>query len=564
MGYRRPGSPSTGCWRLCPRSSAWPLLYCLACASQYTKWTVVRLTPHPGYICLADFTIEVSLSLYGLRLAFFGDMSNTFNFVILLTDLALEVFDIIVSVSSVGSYVRLFRLLRMGRFLRILFISRECYMLAFGLGSTLQATMWAAGFLALVLTGWSTIAVEVIHPVNVALFREGAYGDCARCENAFASVMESNLTWFQTIVAGDSWGVLALPIMDRHPWTAFIFLPVYVTINFGLLNLILAVIVDRACEARQQDEQRCIDEKRKQLKEAKARLMVLCQAMDTDKSEYLSPEEIMAGYEDVEEFKDNLTLMDVRRSDLTMLMDILDADQDGRISYDEFCEELYKMKTQNEHTLLVMIKHLACDIQKGVSKEINSLTQLLQSKESMNEGKLDTLVSRLRAEDVTAEPSQPTTIDNDSPQVARVSDICGQGALSTTPGLHSIQQHKDDEVRRELELLRRRVEMDLQLRITEFGKMALNKSHANPWAPILASSRDTPPQVREDCAMISPVWRANEGQVVYRAVAVSGAAEHEHCSRGMPALPLSSCGISKCCGTKGVQPIEQRGRESLN
>merc|ERR1712222_71691 len=148
---------------------------------------------------------------------------------------------------------------------------------------------------------------------------------------------------------------------------------------------ILAVIVDRACEARKEDDMRCIQDKHKHIRDAKSRLMVLCKAMDTDKSEYLSPEEILEGYENIEEFRDNLTLMDVRRADLTMVMAILDADQDGQIAYDEFCEELYKMKTQNEHTMLVMIKHVACDIQKGVSKEMHTLTQLLQSKASMNE-----------------------------------------------------------------------------------------------------------------------------------------------------------------------------------
>merc|ERR1712222_175762 len=180
-------------------------------------------------------------------------------------------------------------------------------------------------------------------------------------------------------------------------------------------------------------------------------------------------------------------------------------------------------KTQNEHTLLVMIKHLAVDIQRKVSSEISSLAQLLRSTEALIESQLDTLVSRLHPDGVIAEPSQPTTVDNGSPKFARVSDNCGQGAQSTTPGLHLIVQNLDDEIRRELELLRRRVEMDVQSRVTEFGRTALNRSDVNPWAPILVSSHDAPPPVRQDCAMSSPqqlsapVWRASDGQVVYRA-----------------------------------------------
>merc|ERR1712032_959375 len=121
-----------------------------------------------------------------------------------------------------------------------------------------------------------------------------------------------------------------------------------------------------------------------------------------------------------------------------------------------------------------------------------------------NESKLDTLVSRLLPESVMAKPSQPNTVDNGSPQFARVSDNCGQGAQSTTPGLHLILQNLDDEVRRELELLRCRVEKDVQSRITEFGRTALNRSDVNPWAPILASPHHTPSSVTENCAMSSP------------------------------------------------------------
>jgi len=216
-----------------------------------------------NYACFGVFVLEVTLSLYASGLAFFADRVSMFNLAILATDVWLEIFNMYMDGDAFAPYVRLLRTLRMGRFFRILLFSRECYMLAYGLGSTMKATLWAAGFLMLTLTGFSTIAVEVIHPLNIALFRDGVYGDCARCEVAFSSVMESNLTFFQTIIAGDSWGTLAVPIVENHPWTALIFLMVFVTINFGLLNLILAVIVDRACEARAEDELRCIAEKQK-------------------------------------------------------------------------------------------------------------------------------------------------------------------------------------------------------------------------------------------------------------------------------------------------------------
>merc|ERR1719359_2715100 len=104
-----------------------------------------------------------------------------------------------------------------------------------------------------VLMMWSIVTVELVHPLNEEIAKEGLYDGCDRCPRAFASVAQAMLTFIQTIIAGDSWGTLALPLIEKQPWTALIFMSVLLTVQLGLLNLILAVIVDRAAEARAQD-----------------------------------------------------------------------------------------------------------------------------------------------------------------------------------------------------------------------------------------------------------------------------------------------------------------------
>jgi len=67
-------------------------------------------------------------------------------------------------------------------------------------------------------------------------------------------VFEANLTFLQTVVAGDSWGYLAVPVIEREPSTAIIFVGALVTLVFGVLNLIVAVVIDVAAEHRDTDE----------------------------------------------------------------------------------------------------------------------------------------------------------------------------------------------------------------------------------------------------------------------------------------------------------------------
>merc|ERR1719428_2815072 len=97
--------------------------------------------------------------------------------------------------------------------------------------------------LLVMITLWSVILVELVHPVNKTVAETGIYEGCERCARAYESVMASNLTILQTIIAGDSWGIVSLAVIEESPLTIVVFVGVLVSINFGVLNLILAVIV---------------------------------------------------------------------------------------------------------------------------------------------------------------------------------------------------------------------------------------------------------------------------------------------------------------------------------
>merc|ERR1719375_202038 len=86
----------------------------------------------------------------------------------------------------------------------------------------------------------------------IELQKEQAYTTCAWCGSAFSSVLHANLTFFQ-VITGDGWSLVSRPLIERHPWTAALFLVVIFTMVFGLLNLIVAVIVDGAAQAREED-----------------------------------------------------------------------------------------------------------------------------------------------------------------------------------------------------------------------------------------------------------------------------------------------------------------------
>ena len=122
---------------------------------------------------------------------------------------------------------------------------------------------------------------------------------------------------------------------------------VFITIDLGLLNLILSVIVDKAHQAQQEDVKFQLTQRQAAFEGAKRSLLYLCELLDEDKSGSLSFEELLGGYDSLPEFQEQMRLMDVEREDMQSLFRVLDEDGSGDIQYSEFVEQVVKMRPQD-------------------------------------------------------------------------------------------------------------------------------------------------------------------------------------------------------------------------
>jgi len=189
------------------------------------------------------------------------------------------------------------------------------------------------------------------------------------------------LTFTGQIVASDAWGDVTIPIIEAEPWTIIIFGAVLVTVNLGLMNLILSVIVGKAQQARAEDVAFTLQEKEEEFAKTKKNLMRLCEELDEDGSRTMTLNELLDGFDTNNEFRVAMASMDVERDDISNLFSILDEDDSGEVSYDEFIDQLYKTKTQDTHVVLVFIR--------GHVKEINSQMKTQEDQLSTLESRLD-------------------------------------------------------------------------------------------------------------------------------------------------------------------------------
>lgn len=340
-------------------------------AFQQPEWMGVA-----GNILLVFYVVDLVLRMYVLRQKFFKATANKFDFAIVSIDCLVFSLEPLQDLPSVA-VLRVLRMLRIVRVLRSFLAFRELYLMMQGLVSAIRSIIFATFLIAVVLILWSIMAVEFVHMANVELSDEGTYGDCSDvfCRNAFSSVWVSSLTFLKGIVAGDSWGQLSYPLIIKRPGTAFVLMGSLLMVQLGLLNLIVAVIVDRAAAARENDEELMYTEKQEKLDASYTRLRALFNRMDGDGGGTLDLEELQESYNTHAEFREILDLMDIQERDLELVFNILDKNGDEEVSYTEFVEQLHEMKTFNAHTLLVYIKHYAesmCEAVRDLRDQVDS------------------------------------------------------------------------------------------------------------------------------------------------------------------------------------------------
>lgn len=310
-----------------------------------------------GYTLLTVYSAEICLKVYVYRLFFFVSLWNWLDLVVVLTDIFISILQFAIGGFPSIAVIRVFRLARLARTLRILKEFRELYIILHSMIGALKAIFWACILLSLALTIISIVFVEVIHPLNLQLTIEGVYDDCERCPRAYESVFAACHTLFTTIVTGDSWGQYAYPLIERWPWTAVLFCVALMTVGLGLLNLVLTVIVDRANDARAENEAELKAARSEEQLLAKSHLDHVCSQMDTDGDGLLTLEEILEGAESNPEFIQTLKVLEVKRAEMATVFAMLDEDRSGTVTYEEFTDNLHRMKTQDDHAMLVFLKH---------------------------------------------------------------------------------------------------------------------------------------------------------------------------------------------------------------
>jgi len=324
-------------------------------------WAVVLTN-----MLLMLYSIELTTKLYVYRLEFFRDTWNVLDFLIVGVDLMFLLISAIVDKLPSFSILRVFRLVRLARAFKAAKSFKELHLLLRACTCAFKAIFWGMVLICMTFTIWGILCVQFIHPINAEIVRKRpyVYAGCERCPRSFETVFDSVLTLWKQLVAGDSWGTLCEPIIEEAPWTFLFFMVVLVSINLLMLNCILAVVVEAGANASAQDLHEKAVQQQKVVIQAEEKLVAICQGLDSDGSGSVSKQEFFNGFRENADFRECLEVMHVTESDMDMIFNICDEDDSGDVDYNEFVDQLRRIKHSGEQMLL----HYVTDIRHIVNK----------------------------------------------------------------------------------------------------------------------------------------------------------------------------------------------------
>jgi len=334
-------------------------------------------------VCLAFYTVEFSLAFFVHGVAMFRRRVVQVDAFVLSTgysEVLLALAGADVQQMGILRAVRIIRMMRLIRTARNSPILKELRKLVMMLASCLKILLWSSIFLMIVQTFWGMMAVEFLQPVMRDLIEDGFWSDCELCQTAFSSVARANLTLFKTIVAGDSWGVIAEPMIIEHPWVSILFALSFLSLVFGVMNLVVAVVVDTAAEQRQKDVMSLARDLEEEQGADLQELTEIFRKIDEDGSGELELDELIKGAEEVPEFQSRLRVMDIDRNDLIQLFEMLDEDGGGSISPEEFVHALnrwiYDSKTATRFVKYNVMK--LSEEQKSLADSIRNMSKKME------------------------------------------------------------------------------------------------------------------------------------------------------------------------------------------
>jgi voltage-gated sodium channel len=316
------------------------------------------------------FFVEMLVRQNQLGWDYFLDPWNVFDYVLVV----LSCVDLAVSISDEGSMaavriIRLLRLLRIVRNIRGIRMFRELWMIIQGLLDSLRTMGWV-----------SLLLFMIVYCISVVLTTTVGQSDYVKehwiySQQYVGTVYRSMWTVIQ-LITFDNWATdIARPMSEVSPITTWICIATITVCTFGVLNVIIAVMVERTLTIAKENRDiigGVLEKTEKELLKSMAEDFF---ALDEDGSGELDFDEFQKLIH-TPNFSFKLRLLGIFEDEAESLFELMDADSSGTVSPEEFIAGLQKLKGPAKGQDLVQLISFAQKQSSRASRFCERITKL--------------------------------------------------------------------------------------------------------------------------------------------------------------------------------------------
>jgi len=276
------------------------------------------------------------------------------------------------------------RVLRFMRFIRFLKAARMAgkwktlWKLVSGVAGSMETLISTFTVLAFAVYIFTCLSMQLISLDEDLRNNPGTNETIQKYFDGFA---ETVMTTFQFVLV-DGAGDIYRPLIKAHWWLAFYFLLIFAFLPILLMNLVTAVLVDKAISSTNMDEKMKREEMKRKIRDLVPKIQAAFRFLDADGNGQVQKSEILdANYAAMPPIADIAHLL--TRQTLAEFFDVFDEDDSGSVSEHEFVHGVMRLvmsELSDTSIEVTEVKHLALanaksvrDVKAGIEKLVRQL-----------------------------------------------------------------------------------------------------------------------------------------------------------------------------------------------
>jgi len=334
------------------------------------------------------FMVEICVRIYWERRRWLFSLWNWFD-VIVVTSAVVDVWILSFYSGKEGLQMlvilRIARLLRLVRMVKLVRALQGLYMLVTAFWHAMKSMCFIVAMMVFGVLLYSIVATNLIG-------RNSAFDDVRIYDDTvyerFGTVYRSMYSLFELMTL-EGWDQVARPLVEEQPMTVIFIASFIFIFTFGMLNMVVAMVVEKTLEQTRQVGAFQEKQERIQMAQDLMQIITVFRDSDADGSGTLSSQELQSAFKTNEAVIQNLEAIGLPPDNAEELYSILDWDHSGEITVTEFVEGIAKVQADLPSTWDALatycnVRRLIYDMDQlgetmaGIEARINSGDMMIQ------------------------------------------------------------------------------------------------------------------------------------------------------------------------------------------